>query len=584
MDLEKFRILIVDLNTKKASIETFDGRKEYLGGSGLCAKLFSHFGKKDKPALDPDQPVIFSVGPLTGLFPMMSKTVMAFKSPYNEQYTESHAGGRSALAIRFAGYDGIVIIGRAKELSVLKISSNSVKVEPTPYLKGLDIFASGKIMRRIRPALSGQRSILRIGPAGENLVPISCVNVDTYRHFGRLGGGAVLGSKNLKGIIITGDQGLEIDPSLKKEYTKTYKKLFDLVTKTKAVHKYHDLGTAENLIPLNKLKALPWRNLKQTSDPKAVNISGEYFGDHLLLRQIACAGCPVGCIHIGLLREAFGEEHEFLYHQVSYDYEPIFALGSMLGITDPKGVLKLIEETEKWGLDAISTGVSLAWATEALEKGIVSTDETLVSLKFGNLSGYLSAIKFLGNRENEFYTRLGCLAHDAIKHYGGEDFACVLGQEMAGYATGENFFVSQALGFRHSHLDLGAYSFDQQNGSKDIEKALEFFDKEEVYRCLLTSLVGCLFARKAYVWENIVETLNSIGLSFDEEECKRAGKRIQKLRWRLKFETGFDPEKVNIPNRFFEVVNWKGKIDKEYLLSLKKRYSDYLKNLVFDKS
>ncbi len=392
MNLDKFKILVVDLNTQKASIETFDEKQKFLGGSGLCAKLFSVFGKPDRPALDPKQPIILAVGPLTGLFPMMSKTIMGFKSPYNEQYTESHAGGRSALAIRLAGYDGIVIVGKAKQLSVLKVSSSYIKVEPAPYLRGLDIFAAGKIMRRIKPELSGQRSILRIGPAGEKLVPIACVNVDTYRHFGRLGGGAVFGSKNLKGIIITGDKSLELPKDTYKEYIQTYKEIFNIITKTHAVHKYHDLGTAENLIPLNELKALPWRNLKTTSDPNIYKISGEYFGDNLLLRQIACAGCPVGCIHIGLLREAFGEEHEFLYRQVSYDYEPIFALGTMLGVTSAEGVLKLIEEVEKWGLDAISTGVSLAWATEALEKNILTKKETLVDLKFGDVDGYLLAI------------------------------------------------------------------------------------------------------------------------------------------------------------------------------------------------
>ncbi len=578
--MEKFKVLVVDLNEQKARIEILNGKKEYLGGSGLCAKLFSIYGKQDKSALDPEQPIILAVGPLTGLFPMMSKTVMSFKSPYNEQYTESHAGGRSALAIKLTGYDAIVITGKAPVLSILKISSTHVGVEPTPYLKGLDIFVAGKLMRQMKPAISGQRSILRIGPAGENLLPIACVNVDTYRHFGRLGGGAVFGSKNLKGVIITGDNHLEVPKDNFKEYTQVYKDIFEVITKTHAVHKYHDLGTAENLIPLNELKAIPWRNLQQTTDPNIKGISGEYFGDNLLLRQIACAGCPVGCIHIGLLREAFGPEHEFLYHQVSYDYEPIFALGTMLGICKAEEVLMLIEEVEKWGLDAISTGVALAWATEAMEKKILSEKDTLVPLKFGDVNGYISSVKFLGNVENEFYKRLSCLAFEAVKYYGGEEFACVLGQEMAGYATGENYFVSQALGFRHSHLDLGAYSFDQQDGAKDINKAIDFFEKEEVYRCFLTSLVGCLFARKAYSWENMTKILNSVGMSCDIELCKSIGKNIQKIRWELKFKTGFDPDRVNIPKRYLEVINWKGEIDKNYLYSLKEKYSEYLKSLV----
>ncbi len=577
--MEKFKILVVDLSKRKVSIELLDGREEFLGGSGLCARLFSEFGKLDKDPFHPDQPIILAVGPLTGLFPMMSKTIMAFRSPYNFQYEESHAGGRSSMAIRLSGYDAIVIVGRAEKLSVLNISSRYIKIESAPYLKGLDIFATGKIMRRLRPSVSGQRSILRIGPAGERLVPISCVNVDTYRHFGRLGSGAIFGSKNLKGIIITGDSSIPLPEDTYKEYVEKQRELFEVITKTKVVHKYHDLGTAENLIPLNELRALPWRNLNQTSDRDIDKISGEYFGDNLLLRQVACAGCPVGCIHIGLLREAFGEEHEFVYHQVSYDYEPIFALGTMLGVVSAEGVLKLIEETEKWGLDAISTGGSLAWATEALKKNIITTKETIVDLKFGDEDTYLKAIKYLGNTENDFYKRLGNLTNDALKYYGGEDFACVLGQEMAGYATGENYFVAQALGFRHSHLDLGAYSFDQKEETKDVKKAIEFFEKEEIYRCFLCSLVGCLFARGAYSWEKMSEALSSIGLCLDVERCKEIGRKIQRERWKLKFKTGFDPEKVKIPKRFLEVINWKGPIDKDYLLKLKKKYGDYLRNL-----
>ena len=150
------------------------------------------------------------------------------------------------------------------------------------------------------------------------------------------------------------------------------------------MRKYHDLGTAENLAALNDKQALPWRNLQQTADPGIEGISGERFAEELLLRQTACAGCPVGCIHMGMLREQFGDEHEYQYRQVSYDYEPIFAVGSMLGISRASEVLTLLDEVEAVGVDVMSAGVALAWATEALEKGVVSREETLVPLSFGD--------------------------------------------------------------------------------------------------------------------------------------------------------------------------------------------------------
>lgn len=573
------KILIIDLTSQKASIEQIDLKEGLLGGSGLAASLYLKYGLFEEPAFHPDQPLIFTIGPLTGAFPMMSKVVLGFKSPYHEQYAESHAGGRLALALRFAGYLGLVVKGKAKGLTTLEISDQEVNFHSTPFLKEEDVFSTGKLLRRVSTIPSGKRSILRIGPAGENLVPTACINVDTYRHFGRLGAGAVMGSKNLKGIIVGGNSAFDLNKMASSQYPKLYQQIHEIVTTTKAVNKYHDLGTPQNLIPLNELKCLPWNNLQKTSDPDITNISGEHFAKHLLLRQVACAGCPVGCIHIGLLREQFGEEHEFLYHQVAYDYEPIFALGSMLGIKSASAVLKLLEEVEKMGLDAISTGVILAYITEGLEKKVFTQEQVLLELKFSEPANYLQAIRYLAMPPNKFWRDAGKGLNWMIKHHGGEDFACVLGQEMAGYATGENYFVAQALGFRHSHLDLGAYSFDQEKEAKNLDKALDFFAREENYRVILTSCVGCLFARKAYTLETLVACLESVSFTTSLEALKTLGKKIQSLRWQLRFKTGFDPEKINIPKRYLQVVTYKGPIDPNYLEQLKKAYARQIKEL-----
>lgn len=578
------KILIIDLETEKSQTEEIDLQEALIGGSGLAAYLYEKYGLINEPATHPNQPLIFAVGPLTGFFPMMSKVVLGFKSPYHEQYAETHAGGRLALCIRLSGYMAYVIKGKAKELTALEIGSNFIKFHKVPFLKNVDIFTAGKFLRRISKTQSGMRSVMRIGPAGEHLVKIACINVDTYRHFGRLGAGAILGSKNLKGIIVGGTGSIPIQHMDLKEYFKLNKEIYTLITTTKAVHKYHDLGTAENLIPLNELNCLPWNNLQKTYDPDIYNISGEYFGKNLLLRQVACAGCPVGCIHIGLLREQFGEEHEFKYHQVAYDYEPIFALGSMLGIKDGPMVLKLLEEVEKCGLDAISTGVILAYVTEGLEKGLFNIKDTLVELKFSQGESFMKAIQNLACPPNDFWKHAGCGLKIMVEKYGGEDFACVLGQEMAGYATGENYFVAQALGFRHSHLDHGAYSLDQEENSKDLKKALSFFYNEENYRVILCSSVGCLFGRKAYSYDILAKCFNTVGLNFSETELKELGKKIQSLRWNIRFRQGFDPYKIKIPSRYLKVKTYKGDIDATYLNELKKAYGEEIKRLAFDPS
>jgi len=569
---ESFRVLRIDLREGKGEVVQFGEPSKVLGGSGLAAALFQAYGLPRAPSGHPDQPLIFAIGPLTGCFPLMSKVVAAFKSPYHEQYAESHAGGRLALAMRFAGYDALVVVGAAPTLSCLVVGSRKLEMKDVHYLKGQDVLATGKALRKIRGEGSGHRSILRIGPAGENGVAYACINVDTYRHFGRLGGGAVMGAKNLKAVAVVGDSSWSLPGG--KEYAGLYKEIYREVTASSVMRKYHDLGTPENILPLNEMRAIPVRNLQATHDERIPDISGERFAEQLLLRQTACAGCPVGCIHVGLLREKFASEHEYLYRQVSYDYEPVFALGAMVGVYQAGDVLMLVEEAERQGLDVMSAGVALAWATEALEKGLVSQDRTLAPLAFGDARNYGRALRYLGKRANEFYEVLGLGLPAVVKKYGGEDFACVLGQEMAGYATGEAFFVSQAYGFRHSHLDSAGYGFDQKSEARDEEAAVRYLLEEEKRRVQLTCMVSCLFARNVYTEKRLGECLASLKGSSLAENLDSAGESVQAMRWRLKFQTGYDPSKIRIPRRFREVVTWKGELDERFMESLAGRYNE----------
>lgn len=250
-----FRILHFDLTEAKGKIIEEDGRNQVAGGSGLCALLFSRYGHIDLPWDDPKQPLIFAIGPLSGLYPLMSKTVCGFLSSYHGQYTESHGGGRLALAMCFAGLDGIIITGKAKRLSCLHCSARSMGLTDVHFLRGRDANYTGKMIRKISPHSSGHRSILRIGPAGENLSSMACINVDTYRHFGRMGGGATMGAKNLKAIIIEGDEDIPLENS--KTYLSVFNKVYQQVTATDMLKKYHNLGTAANVSTLNELRCLP---------------------------------------------------------------------------------------------------------------------------------------------------------------------------------------------------------------------------------------------------------------------------------------------------------------------------------------
>jgi aldehyde:ferredoxin oxidoreductase len=267
------------------------------------------------------------------------------------------------------------------------------------------------------------------------------------------------------------------------------------------------------------------------------------------------------------------EPNQYLYRQVPYDHEPIFAAGSMLGVTDAFKVLDLIDAMDKMGIDVMSAGVALAWATEALEKGVVTENETIVPLRFGDEETYEEAIRHLGRGANEFYRLLAQGTMKAAAYYGGTEFACVLGQEMAGYATGEVFFVSQALGLRHSHLDSGGYSYDQKHTDKNVNKAVDFLVRDERERVFLTSMVSCLFARGVYTEALLADCLRSVGYTKLAESIGPVSGSIQKLRWRMRLATGFDPRAVPIPKRFTEIVTWKGQVDEAYLGALKEEYA-----------
>ncbi|SDB42655.1 aldehyde:ferredoxin oxidoreductase [Desulfonatronum thiosulfatophilum] len=573
-----FRVCIVHLDRDKGEIISFGDKNVHIGGSGLAAALYEKFGLPEEPWSHPDQPLIFAIGCLTGYFPLMSKVVCGFKSPHHDQYSESHAGGRLALAMRFAGYDAIVVRGQATVPVAVHVASKQIETADANYLWGANALTTGRVMRRAFPGASGHRSIIRIGPAGETLSAYACINVDTYRHFGRMGAGSVMGVKKVKAIVVSGDGDQDLPGTDSKAYAKLFKRVYKDMTATEMMSKYHDLGTPGNVTPLNELKSLPIRNLKQTTDPEVEKISGEAFAKDLLIRNTACAGCPVGCIHVGLLREQFQEEHRFQIRQVAYDYELIFGLGSMIGVMDASGCLALMDEVEKEGLDAMSTGVALAWATEAYEKSLLTKEQVEYDLAFGNVAAYKEAIWSLGHAKNEFYADLAKGVKHAAAKYGGEDFACVLGQEMAGY-VGETFYASQSLSFRHSHLDTGAYGYDQKEHAKDPEKAVKYLVDDERERVLLTSLVSCLFARGVYKKELLAECLEAVGLSELAGNMDQAADAMQRLRWKVRLSTGYEPEKTTVPKRCMEVETWAGKMNPGYMNAVRQGYIKAIREL-----
>ncbi len=560
------KVLKIDLSKYKYEVEDRkDLFEEWIGGVGVAVQLLKEELDFDEDPLGENNVIVFATGPFTPAYPLASKTVALFKSPLTGNLGESHAGGRTASSIANAGYGAILIKGRSRKPIYVVVDEDKVH------------FKDGRVIWRVKSSIvtgriiaereegRGIRTVMRIGEAGIKLVRYACLTTETYRHFGRLGLGAVFGSKNLKALVVMG----------RKKYTPSgegYREIYDMIYKkaveSDAMRKYHLLGTAENILPLNELNALPTRNLQSARFEKAEEISGEAFAEYSLGRRIACNHCPTACIHIAVLREPY-EKEKYFYKtiMISYDYELIYSLGSMLGIGDRSWILKLIHKVETLGLDAMSTGVCLAWATEAFERGMISERETIVKLEFGNAENYLKAIDYIVDQPNEFYSKLAEGVEVAALHYGGVDFALSFGKnEMAGYHTGPATYVGYLIGLRHSHLDNAGYSLDQKMKGLTPEEMVERLVNEEKWRQILSSLVVCFFARGVYTPDIVVKAFKPLGVEYSENELYEIGGRIYREKIKLKRKMGFEFDELRIPKRVYETKSTRGLLEEDYIV------------------
>ena len=559
-------MMTVDLTTGTSQITPVDELFDtYLGGTGAATKLLTDEIALNKDPYAPASPVFFAIGPFNGLYPLCTKTVALFISPLTGNLGESHAGGNLAMALFQAGIHILKITGRSAFPCYVRIVNHEVSIHRAYSLKGMSALASERVLRE-RIGNTWKSSIMRVGPAGERESPIACVTVDTSRHFGRLGLGGVFGNKNLKAVIVSGNGGIELG-SNKGRYLKFYKNLYDQFVHSPALSKYHDLGTSMNILPLSRINGLPTRNFSQGFFEGAASISGERFADQLLIQKIACAHCPVGCIHMAILRESFDEKnHQYKANKIAYDYELIYALGSNLSINSPEDVLRLLLLIEKQGWDAISMGVTLAWSTEAFMKGVITTRETggLV-FKFGDADTYERILRRVIEGDMEFYRDVEKGTAFLAEKYGGESFAITFGRnEAPGYMTGLHGFLGFSTGVRHSHLDSAGYSLDQKKSEieKPAREWTEDLFREGRWRTVLNSLVICLFARNVFTMPIILEGLAALGMTtWDEGKLQELARKIHVMKYELKNTLGFSFDRERLPEKLTSVFTATGLLD-----------------------
>jgi aldehyde:ferredoxin oxidoreductase len=256
---------------------------------------------------------------------------------------------------------------------------------------------------------------------------------------------------------------------------------------------------------------------------------------------------------------------------VAYDYELVYALGTMIGISDSEEILKLIDVVEKYCLDAMSTGVVLAWATEMLEKKMITLNETDgLDFKWGNTQEYKMAVEKIVNQPNEFYKALARGVSYASSKYGGKEFALAFGKnEMAGYHTGPAAYLGFLLGARHSHLDNAGYSIDQTDMLNKNPTPEEVFDKliqEESFRQILSSIAICFFARGIYNTDTVLKSLAVMGIEKTPEQIIAIGREIYLNKYKFKIREGFSFDKLEIPSRIAETPDPTNKISLDYIM------------------
>jgi aldehyde:ferredoxin oxidoreductase len=573
------RVLRVDLSEGTTRVderpELFD---TFLGGAGVASKLLEEECPPRVDPFSPEAPVVFAIGPFTGLLPSMDKTVAMFKSPLTGNLGESHCGGHFATALRFAGYGAVVLKGAVDAPALLLVEDSNVRIEAASSLWGLSPLQVEKTLRS--PDQEGMESVASIGIAGENGVYYSGLIADRYHHFGRLGLGAVMGAKKLKAIKVhgTGEVPLERPTEFKDFFEQVHRR----VVQTEEMRKYHDLGTPINVMMLNEMGALPTKNFARLRFEQAEGISGERFLE-TLERKISCPGCPVGCIHLGGLRTAFSPDHELGRKEafeelelVPYNYEPIFALGSNLEIGDGPSVLRLIRECERLGMDAIMTGSVLAWLTEAFEKGLIPRQDIGdLEPKWGDTYTYSKVIENIALTKTSLYKRLALGTAAAAEKYGGKDFAVAIGKNSpAGYATGYGFVVGTLVGARHSHLSNMGYSIDQKavKSELSLDQIVDKIAEEEEWLYVYYSLVGCYFARGVYDEGTIVKALDLIGLPKSGSTLRSLGNEIFQRLYRFKVREGFNLGREEIPKRMTEIETPYGRLDPGKLREMVEHY------------
>jgi aldehyde:ferredoxin oxidoreductase len=509
------RALVVDVGSDRATgaVLELDEQvlRSYLGGVGLGTWLMHRLGPPGVDPLAGEAPLAFVFSSLVGTpLTTSAKFAVVAKSPLTGLLTDALASSQFAIAGKLTGHDAIVVRGRAEQLSTLLIDGDGPRLEPAPDLAGLSAAEAEASLQERHGR--GWRTAA-IGPAGERGVRFATISHDG-RHAGRGGLGAVLGAKNIKAVLVkaTTKVGVADQAGVLAAARDLRQRSFGPATA-----KYRELGTLANLLAFNAVSTLPTRNFTAATFEEAPRLAAEELHEMRGIARNSCASCSIGCEHI-YSRKGGGSQR--------MEYENVFALGPLCGVSDPDDVFAASARCDELGIDTISAGGTIAWAMECVERGLV--DEPW--LRFGDGTALLRALDEIGRRAPGLGELLADGSRRAAERVGrgSLDFAAqVKGLEMPGYEprTLQSMALGLAVNARGAdHNRSGAYEADLSGavdrfagGPAHVAAAVDTEDKAAV----MDSMILCKFLRGVFEdpfaeWARLLTLVTGWDLGADE--------------------------------------------------------------------
>ena len=551
-------ILRINLNSGSFKKEPLyeDLARAFVGGAGLAARIYYDEVPAKIDALGPQNKLIMMTGPVNGtMVPTASRAVLCAKSPTTGSFYHSSFGGFFAPELKAAGFDGLIIEGKADHPVYLWIDDGKVELRDARHLWGQKTFHAQEVIRH--EIGDEEIHVATIGPAGEMGLAYAMVLLD-MRAAGRGGIGAVMGSKNLKAIAVRGTGGVNV-PNMFGVYNKS-QRLNDLIATNPAVQGLSSYGTPRNVASMNEAGILPTKNWQTEVFEGMKHITGEAMKEAVVKGNRACMACSINCTKYSVVPNG-------PYKSVinGADYETIYGFGSMCAIDNIEALCKADELCDEYGLDLISASVCIAWAMEAYEKGALSKEECDgIDLRFGNAEAMIEVLEKIGRNEKGIGALLakGTRAASKIVGKGTEHYAMQnKGVEWAGHTCRP--FPACAVGYATgprggSHHDIRPTPEKSGLVDRKVLDGKGALAAEINHWLIFADSMGLCHLGEP-IWgpmkinQNQIEALNAItdwNLSY--EEARKTAERQWNMIRCLAAREGFTRDYDQLPPRFKE--------------------------------